>query len=325
MTTAAPMLAETLVQPVRDGIPTQWIDRDRAAAALRHLKEEIDRPYRMLYDLTAIDERMRTHREGQPASDFTVVYKLFSFDRNSAERLPSLLSLPGLGDFAGEALILFGTFPTHPLLAAGMAVGVLLATLYGLRLIQRTFQGPNFGMALVFGELGTMEVSQIGARIRLDQDPVCIVSGMALILTGVGFKLGVVPFHSLEAGLVSGLSCSCHRISRHCLENRNRWRIAAFVLCVIRSDCRHRDRVLHRDCIDARGKSLALLQTNVKRILAYFSIAHFGYILVPFLAANDAGIEAASFYVAAYSLSTLGAFGMVSLLSTAERDADRIE
>ena len=51
------------------------------------LKEEVDQPYRMLYDLTAIDERMRVHRDGQPASDFTVVYHLLSFDRNEYVRI----------------------------------------------------------------------------------------------------------------------------------------------------------------------------------------------------------------------------------------------
>ncbi len=58
-----------------------WVGADRAGAVLRYLKQETDKPYRMLYDLTAIDERTRRHRTGQPDSDFTVVYQLFSFDR----------------------------------------------------------------------------------------------------------------------------------------------------------------------------------------------------------------------------------------------------
>jgi len=58
------------LQSTRDEIPTLWVDREQARDVLRYLKEEIHRPYRMLYDLTAIDERVRGHREGQPASDF---------------------------------------------------------------------------------------------------------------------------------------------------------------------------------------------------------------------------------------------------------------
>src|SRR5665213_2101459 len=69
-------------QHAADGIPTCWIERQNAHDALRYLKEEVDQPYRMLYELTAIDDRMRVHREGQPASDFTIVYHLLSFDRN---------------------------------------------------------------------------------------------------------------------------------------------------------------------------------------------------------------------------------------------------
>ena len=85
-------------QATRDGMPTQWIERNRARDILRYLKLEAERPYRMLYDLTAIDERVRSHREGQPASDFTVVYHLLSFARNADIRLK--VALP-----AGDTLM----------------------------------------------------------------------------------------------------------------------------------------------------------------------------------------------------------------------------
>jgi NADH-quinone oxidoreductase subunit C/D len=74
-------------QPTADHIPTIWVPADRVPGLLRFLKGEVDRPYRMLYDLTAIDERARTHRDGQPACDFTVVYHLLSFDRNGYIRI----------------------------------------------------------------------------------------------------------------------------------------------------------------------------------------------------------------------------------------------
>jgi hypothetical protein len=71
------------VQETRDHIPTAWITADHVHEILRYLKLEVDRPYRMLYDLTAIDERTRANRRGQPASTFTVVYQLLSFGRNA--------------------------------------------------------------------------------------------------------------------------------------------------------------------------------------------------------------------------------------------------
>ncbi|MGH7632541.1 MAG: NADH-quinone oxidoreductase subunit C/D [Gemmatimonadaceae bacterium] len=83
-------------QQTRDGIPTIWLARDRVGDVMRHLKTGVEQPYAMLYDLTAIDERMRTHREGEPASDFTVVYHLLSFERNAYLRLKVALSASDL-------------------------------------------------------------------------------------------------------------------------------------------------------------------------------------------------------------------------------------
>jgi NADH-quinone oxidoreductase subunit C/D len=114
-------------QETRDGIPTLWVAKEEAGAVLRYLKEESPHPYRMLYDLTAIDERVRTHREGQPASDFSLVYHLLSFDRNEDIRLkvplrgesPSLPSITPIWSAANwyerEVWDMFGiTFDGHP-------------------------------------------------------------------------------------------------------------------------------------------------------------------------------------------------------------------
>jgi NADH-quinone oxidoreductase subunit N len=73
------------------------------------------------------------------------------------------------------------------------------------------------------------------------------------------------------------------------------------------------------------GNLLALRQNNVKRILAYSSIAHFGYILVAFLAGGNMAIEAVSFYLVAYAATILVAFGIVTVLSNSERDACDLE
>ncbi len=79
-------------QATRDRIPTLWIPAQRVPEVLRFLKSEIAQPYRMLYDLTAIDERVRVNREGQPPSDFTVVYHLLSFERNQYVRVKAALA-----------------------------------------------------------------------------------------------------------------------------------------------------------------------------------------------------------------------------------------
>ncbi|MDQ3797730.1 MAG: NADH-quinone oxidoreductase subunit C/D [Pseudomonadota bacterium] len=115
------------IQSVQDEIPTLWIARERTHDLLRYLRCETDRPYCMLYDLTAIDERVRSHREDLPARDFTVVYHLLSFDRNEDIRIkvplreenlrmPSITDLwPAANWYEREAWDMFGiVFDGHP-------------------------------------------------------------------------------------------------------------------------------------------------------------------------------------------------------------------
>lgn len=119
--------ATFIVQQTRDDIPTLWVDRARLIEVLRHLKTGIDRPYRTLYDLTLIDERVRHHRTNQPQSDFTAVYRLLSYERNADLRvkvaltgesptLPSITRLwPSANWYELEAWDMFGVvFDGHP-------------------------------------------------------------------------------------------------------------------------------------------------------------------------------------------------------------------
>ena len=114
-------------QAVRDDIPTFWVSKEDIHEGIRSLRSRIPAPYKMLYDLTAIDERSRTHRDGQPPSDFTVVYHFYSFERNEYVRLKvaleqNQLSLPTITDiypaanwYEREVFDLFGVrFLNHP-------------------------------------------------------------------------------------------------------------------------------------------------------------------------------------------------------------------
>ncbi len=114
-------------QETGDGIPTVWTTKEKAREVLGYLKTGVERPYKMLYDLTAIDERVRRVRQGQSPSDFTVVYHLLSFERNEDVRLKIPLteraaSLPTITDlwpaanwYEREVWDLFGiTFVDHP-------------------------------------------------------------------------------------------------------------------------------------------------------------------------------------------------------------------
>jgi NADH-quinone oxidoreductase subunit C/D len=114
-------------QAVRDDIPTFWVSKSDIHEAIHSLRSRIPDPYTMMYDLTAIDERGRTQRAGQPPSDFTVVYHLYSFERNAYVRLKvalneTQLSLPTITDifpsanwYEREVWDMFGiVFDRHP-------------------------------------------------------------------------------------------------------------------------------------------------------------------------------------------------------------------
>ncbi len=115
------------VQPTIDEIPTIWVPQDQLASAASHLRHHTPQPFSTLFDLTAIDERERVHREDQPAADFTLVYHLFSYERNQHLRLkvplrgdyPSAPTTTGLWTAANwyerEVFDMFGiTFDGHP-------------------------------------------------------------------------------------------------------------------------------------------------------------------------------------------------------------------
>jgi NADH-quinone oxidoreductase subunit C/D len=114
-------------QKTIDQIPTLWVDRATVHDVLKHLRNGAERPFRVLYDLTAVDERMRVHRAGQPPSDFTVVYHLVSFERNDDLRIKvalkdGALAVPSAADiwpnanwYEREVWDLFGVcFEGHP-------------------------------------------------------------------------------------------------------------------------------------------------------------------------------------------------------------------
>ena len=112
-------------QATRDEIPTAWVPRDRERDVLAQIKRTLG--YRMLYDLTAIDERIRTDRGDRPSHDFTVMYHLLSYDRNADVRvkvaldehdatLPTITDLwPAANWYEREVFDLFGVrFLNHP-------------------------------------------------------------------------------------------------------------------------------------------------------------------------------------------------------------------
>ncbi len=184
-----------------------------------------------------------------------------------------------------------------------------------------------FGMALIYGQTGTMQFGPMAEKLKGDVDLGLVLPGLALMVTGVGFKLALVPFHMWTPEVyqaapapVTAFVATVSKGGMLALLLRFFAEFEALDLGPILS-------VFALIAIASMlvGNLLALLENNVKRILAYSSIAHLGYVLVAFLAGGVLATEAVTFYLVAYFISTLAAFGVVSVLSDADREAEQIE
>jgi NADH-quinone oxidoreductase subunit N len=183
-----------------------------------------------------------------------------------------------------------------------------------------------FGMALVYADLGTMEFSRVAAASASPSHLALLLPGIVLIITGIGFKLAVVPFHLWTPDVYEGAPApvtafiaTASKVAIFVLllrffyqsgVNQSRAVFVVFVIIAVASML--------------AGNLTALWQTNVKRILAYSSIAHFGYMLVALVAGGNIAVEAVTFYLVAYTVTTLGAFGVVTVLSESGHDADTL-
>ena len=184
-----------------------------------------------------------------------------------------------------------------------------------------------FGMALVYADLGTMEFSRIAAASVVESHLEFLLPGIVLIITGLGFKIGMVPFHLWIPDVYEGAPAPVTAF----IATASKTAIFALLLRYISPSSLEQHWAVYMVFVILAmasmivGNLLALWQTNVKRILAYSSIAHFGYLMVAFVAGGSMAIEAVTFYLVAYTVTMLGAFGIVTVLSTAGRDADGLD
>ncbi len=183
-----------------------------------------------------------------------------------------------------------------------------------------------FGMALVYADTGSMAFNEIAAHAVGGHGP-AFLAGTVMILAGLGFKLALVPFHLWTPDVYEGAPAPVTAFIATASKG------AVFALALryfVAIDIHIHPPLFLIFTIVAiasmfAGNLLALLQTNVKRILAYSSISHLGYLLVTVLAGGALAMTAAAFYLTAYFVTTLGAFGVVAMLSGRERDADSMD
>lgn len=184
-----------------------------------------------------------------------------------------------------------------------------------------------FGIALVYADFGTLDFAQLATLLaaRSGLNLSLLLPGTVLVITGIGFKLALAPFHMWTPDVYEGAPAP---VTAFIATVSKGGMFALFLRYFHQSGADRFSRLLIVVSIIAiasmiAGNLLALFSSNVKRILAYSSIAHMGYLLVALEVGSRFGTSAASFYLVAYFVMTLGAFGVVTALSGGTRDADR--
>ena len=185
-----------------------------------------------------------------------------------------------------------------------------------------------YGMSMIYGATGALDLDRIAeATLGGQGNRTLLVFGLVFVVSGIAFKLGVVPYHmwvpdvyhgaptpmTLLIGTAPKLAAFAFtlRVLAGALKGLEfDWQGMLIVLCLL-------SMVL--------GNLIAIAQTNIKRMLAYSTIANMGFMLLGFLAADLNGYSAALFYTVAYVLTTLASFGMVLLLSRTGFEADQLD
>jgi NADH-quinone oxidoreductase subunit N len=186
-----------------------------------------------------------------------------------------------------------------------------------------------FGMALLYAESGNLTFAGIGAKLAADGLPSMLAQlGVGMMLIGLSFKLSLVPFHLWTPDVYEGAPAPVAAF----LATASKVAVFAVLLRLYQMSPATAGGWLN-DLLTLIaiasiifGNLLALLQNNLKRLLGYSSIAHFGYLLVALIASKGLAVEAVGVYLATYVLTSLGAFGVITLMSTpySGRDADAL-
>jgi NADH-quinone oxidoreductase subunit N len=184
-----------------------------------------------------------------------------------------------------------------------------------------------YGMSIVYGVTGSLELAAIATTVHNGfSDNVGLIFGIAFLIVGIGFKLGAVPFHMWIPDVYEG-SPTCVTVFIGTAS-----KLAAFALAM-----RLLPEALAGSLADwsqmlvvmsvlsiAIGNVVAIAQTNLKRMLAYSTISHVGYILLGILSGTAQGYQAAMFYMVSYVVVASGAFGMILLLARQGFEADKL-
>lgn len=279
---------------------------------------------------------------------FVYITVLFSFiySRNYIDerQMPS-------GDY--YVLGLFSTLgmmiliSAHSLLTIYLGLELMSLPIYAMTAIRRTDSDASeaamkyfvmgaiasgmllYGISLIYGATGKLDLLEVANAIAASwqQQNLLLAFATVFILSGVGFKLAAVPFHMWAPDVYQGapnsvtlfistapkiaaLAMALRLLTMGLIDISAQWQQIILVMALLSTGI---------------GNLLAVVQTRIKRLLAYSAISHIGYSLFGILAATPAGYSAALYYIVVYALMSAGGFGLVVLMSNFGMEIDSIE
>ncbi len=282
------------------------------------------------------------------------VLKLFALVAVSLMLFYSRAYLTARGLFRGEmfVLTLFSLLGMMVMMAAANFITLYLGlelmslSLYALVALQRDASAPSeaamkyfvlgalasgmllYGISMIYGATGHLDLDRVAdATLGAQGNRTLLVFGLVFVVSGIAFKLGVVPYHMWVPDVYHGaptpvtlLIGTAPKLAAFAFTLR----VLAGALKGLEFDWQGMLIVLSLLSMGL-GNLIAIAQTNIKRMLAYSTIANMGFMLMGFLAADLNGYSAAMFYVVAYVLTSLASFGVVLLLSREGFEADHLD
>jgi len=185
-----------------------------------------------------------------------------------------------------------------------------------------------FGMALIYYECGSMDIKYFIYTLQTTLHfPFLLKFGIGMIITALGFKLALAPFHMWTPDVYQGAPAPVTAF----LSTASKGGAFAFAIRLFALiNFETAGSIITVLSILAglsmfTGNLLAIRQNNVKRILACSSIAHFGYLLIALISGGRIGVQAATFYLSVYFITTIGAFSVLTILAKNGKEKDNIE
>jgi len=184
-----------------------------------------------------------------------------------------------------------------------------------------------YGMSMLYGATGTLDITELATAIQAkDSNDIVLIFGLVFVVVGLAFKLGAVPFHMWipdvyhgaptsvtmyisSAPKIAGFALFMRLLAEGMGDLHASWQDMLVILAVLSL---------------AVGNVIALAQSNLKRMLAYSTISHVGFILLGILAGTKSGYAAAMFYIITYAATAMAGFALIIVLSRRDSEADNL-